>query len=418
METENTDILPESQKEELERLRKRVKELENIEAENQVILQELAFEKDLLYSLMNHIPDTIYFKDKDSRFVRVNRAQAQVLGLNDPEEAIGKSDFDFFTKKHASEAFQDEQKIIATGKALIAKVEKIRRADGQYRYVSATKVPITDYRGNYIGIVGVSRDVTEVRKAEDKIKKYSEELAKTNSSKDKFFSIIAHDLKSPFTSLLGISDFLSSHIDELAIEEVKVLSESISRSANGIFRLLENLLQWARLQTGRLKFSPEILNLSDIVRSVIELYQDQIEKKEIILENRIPEQILVFADKNMTAAVIRNLVSNAIKFTKPGGRIALFSSVQNDLVNVSVCDEGIGISDSVKDKLFRIDECVSTEGTANEKGTGLGLVLSKEFVEKNGGTIRLESVPGQGSEFTFSLRLAQDQPPCFFSSEW
>ncbi|MGE5499453.1 MAG: PAS domain-containing protein, partial [Syntrophothermus sp.] len=366
METENTDILPESQKEELERLRKRVKELENIEAENQVILQELAFEKDLLYSLMNHIPDTIYFKDKDSRFVRVNRAQAQVLGLNDPEEAIGKSDFDFFKKKHASEAFQDEQKIIATGKALIAKVEKIRRADGQYRYVSATKVPITDYRGNYIGIVGVSRDVTEVRKAEDKIKKYSEELAKTNSSKDKFFSIIAHDLKSPFTSLLGISDFLSSHIDELAIEEVKVLSESISRSANGIFRLLENLLQWARLQTGRLKFSPEILNLSDIVRSVIELYQDQIEKKEIILENRIPEQILVFADKNMTAAVIRNLVSNAIKFTKPGGRIALFSSVQNDLVNVSVCDEGIGIPDSVKDKLFRSDECVSTEGTANE----------------------------------------------------
>ncbi|HEX2960178.1 MAG TPA: ATP-binding protein [Ignavibacteriales bacterium] len=311
-------------------------------------------------------------------------------------------------KKHASEAFKDEKNIIDTGKALISKVEKIRRADGQYRYVSATKVPITDYRGNYIGIVGISRDVTEVRKAEDKIKKYSEELAKSNSSKDKFFSIIAHDLKSPFTSLLGISDFLASHINELAIEEVKVLSESISKSANGVFRLLENLLQWARLQTGRLKFSPEILKLSDIVYSVIELYQDQIEKKEIILENRIPAQIMVFADKNMTAAVVRNLVSNALKFTKPGGRIALFSSVQNDMVNVSVCDEGVGIPETVKEKLFRIDECVSTEGTAKEKGTGLGLVLSKEFVEKNGGTIRVESVPGQGSEFTFSLRLAQE----------
>ncbi|MGE5432345.1 MAG: ATP-binding protein [Syntrophomonadaceae bacterium] len=408
MKTENTDRLPESQLEELERLRKRVKDLENIEAENSIILRELAFEKDLLYSLMNHIPDTIYFKDKDSRFVRVNKAQALVLGLNDPEEAIGKSDFDFFTKKHASEAFHDEQIILKTGRALISKVEKIRRADGQYRFVSSTKVPITDYMGKYIGIVGVSRDVTEVRKAEDKIKKYSEELAKSNSSKDKFFSIIAHDLKSPFNSLLGISDFLASHIDELALEEIKVLAESISKSANGVFRLLENLLQWARLQTGRLNFSPEILELNEIVRSVIELYQDQILKKEIILENRLPGQVTVFADKNMAAAIVRNLISNAVKFTKPGGRIALFSSVQEDMVNISVCDEGVGIPDALKEKLFRIDECISTEGTANEKGTGLGLVLSKEFVEKNGGSISVRSLPGQGSEFTFSLRLAKD----------
>ncbi|HEX2866623.1 MAG TPA: PAS domain-containing sensor histidine kinase [Ignavibacteriales bacterium] len=408
MKTEDNDSLMESQIKELEQLRKRVKELENIEAENKIILQELAFEKDLLYSLMNNIPDTIYFKDRESRFVRVNKAQAQILGLSNPEEAIGKSDFDFFTKKHASEAFQDEQNILKTGKALIAKVEKIRRADGQYRYVSATKVPITDFRGKYIGIVGISRDVTEVIKAEDKIKKYSEELAKSNSSKDKFFSIIAHDLKSPFTSLLGIADFLSSHIDELAVEEIKILSESICKSANGVFRLLENLLQWARLQTGRLKFQPENLVLNDIIRSVGELYQDQIIKKEITLENRIPEELSVFADKNMTAAVVRNLISNAVKFTKPGGRISLLSVLQNDMVHVSVCDEGIGIPEDVKEKLFRIDECVSTEGTANEKGTGLGLVLSKEFVEKNGGTIGVESIPGQGSEFTFSLKAARD----------
>ena len=407
MKTEDNSSLMESQMKELEQLRRRVKELENIEAENKIILRELAFEKDLLYSLMNNIPDTIYFKDKNSRFVRVNKAQAQILGLDDPEEAIGKSDFDFFTKKHASEAFNDEQNIMQTGKALIAKVEKIRRADGQYRYVSATKVPITDYMGKYIGLAGISRDITEVRKADDKIKKYSEELAKSNSSKDKFFSIIAHDLKSPFTSLLGIADFLSSNIDELGIEEIKVLSESISKSANGVFRLLENLLQWARLHTGRLRFSPEILNINEAVASVVELYHDQMLKKEIIFENRIPDHLNVFADKNMTAAVVRNLISNAIKFTKPGGRITLFSSVQNDMANISVCDEGVGIAEDLKEKLFRIDECISTAGTANEKGTGLGLVLSKEFVEKNGGTIRVESLPGKGSEFTFSLRLAK-----------
>lgn len=394
---------------ELKMLRQRVRELENIEAENRIILQELAFEKDLLYSLMNNIPDTIYFKDKNSRFVRVNKAQAQVLGLDDPEEAIGKSDFDFFTKKHASDAFNDEQNIIATGEALIAKIEKIRRADGQYRYVSATKVPITDFMGKHIGIVGISRDITEVRKAEEKIKKYSEELAKSNLSKDKFFSIIAHDLKSPFSSLLGIADFLATHIDELAMEEIKVLSESLNKSANGVFRLLENLLQWARLQTGRLQYLPEDLSLNDLIRSSIELYQEQIHNKEITIDNRIVRSVRVHADKNMAAAVIRNLISNAVKFTKPGGKISIFSSVQNNMALISVSDEGVGISGELKSKLFRIDESVTSEGTANEKGTGLGLILCKEFVEKNGGTIRLESIQGQGSEFTFSLPLAKEQ---------
>lgn len=391
---------------ELEALRRRVADLE---AENRKLSKELAAEKNSIHALMEYIPDTIYFKDAKSCFTRVNKAQAEVLGLSDPIEAEGKSDFDFFPIEHASAAYADEQHIIKSGKSLISKIEKIRRADGKYRYVSATKVPIADKNGKITGIVGISRDITSSIKAEEKKKKYTEELTLLNSSKDKFFSIIAHDLKSPFTALLGSTELLSSNISELTAEEIKIIASNTHKSADCVFKLLEDLLQWAKLQSGRTRFNPVGFDINRLIDSTIEIYRENLAKKQISLDLQFGCPDEVYADADTISVVIRNLLSNAVKFTYPHGKISVTTFIEDDeYCGVSISDDGIGIPEENLRKLFKIDEHVTTPGTSKEKGNGLGLILCHEFIEKNGGSLSVESTPGNGSEFTFFVPLKKD----------
>ncbi len=384
-------------------LEEKIKELELALSEKNSYINKLKEENELLTSLMDNIPDTIYFKDKNSCFTRINKSQAKILGLNSPDEAIGKSDFDFFTPEHAQNAFNDEKKILLTGNAVISKQEKIKCGDGNYKWVSATKVPIKNSASECVGIVGISRDITERILAEKKIIEYAEKLEQLNITKDKLFSIIAHDLRSPFTSLLGSSSLLATSADVLSNEEIKTIAAGVNNSAKNIFDLLENLLQWAKLQIEGIKFKPKNFIISDLTEKMVEIYRQTANSKGIKILNKIENEIEVFADPDMIATVLRNLISNAIKFTSGNGIIEISAKRKSLKIEITIVDNGIGISQERINKLFNISENNSTLGTNKEKGTGLGLVLCKELIEKNNGRLLVQSEIEKGTSFIFSL---------------
>lgn len=234
-----------------------------------------------------------------------------------------------------------------------------------------------------------------------------EELERLNQEKNKFFSIIAHDLRSPFTSLLGFSSLLHERVDTLAPEKIRDFAGHIHDSGNRVFRLLENLLEWARLQMNRVEVEPRVFALGDATAKTLEVLGPVAAEKAIRLDQS-GEPPRVYADLHMTETVIRNLVNNALKFTPEGGAVtvAYETNAADGEARLSVRDTGVGMDAATAGKLFKLSENVTMPGTAGEKGTGLGLLLCKELVERNGGRIWVKSAPGRGSTFTFTLPLA------------
>lgn len=675
----------------------KVKELiaiiENI-SENKEIKSELAHEQALLNSLIEGIPDSIYFKDKESRFIKVNKAMLEKHGFKSHDEIIGKTDFELFGKEHAQQAFEDEQKIIQTGIPIINKEEKEDWADGKTTYVSTTKMPLFNNKGEIIGTFGVSRNITDkviaeeqiknseklyrslfensidgmflmtdvildcnqavcemlqydknellgispsefspeyqpdgkksidsaIEKIEaalngipqrfmwihkrkdgelietdvslkdvsiggqklvqailrdvternrnekirealfeiseavftaqdinqlyekihkvvgklmssknfyiaiynendetisfpywvdefdppqptkklgrglteyvlrtgkpalidpekdlelrrlgeveligspqaiwlgvplkvgektigvivvqdyenekafgeeevqiltfvseqiaiaierkrntDEIKKIADELRQLNNTKDKFFSIIAHDLRNPFITILGFTDLLLTDYKELDESEIIFYLEEMKKSAEISHNLLQNLLQWSRSQTGRIEFNPAKILLKNLVNVNLELLQPTAANKEIQIKSEVGEDIFVHADEDMLNTIIRNLITNAIKFTPKGGTITVAAKEVGKYAEISVEDTGVGMNETTMANLFRLDTTHSTLGTNQEAGTGLGLILCKEFVEKHDGKIWVESKLGVGSKFIFYLPLA------------
>ena len=252
-------------------------------------------------------------------------------------------------------------------------------------------------------IEGSLFDITERIRAQEKIAEYNIELEKLNKTKDKFFSIVAHDLMAPFTSLLGYSQLLYDQADRLNKEEVKEFSGDINLVATRAHNLLENLLSWSSLQTNRTHLFPQKFNVHSIVEDVLELSKGNADQKGISLHNNIIQEASIVADMNMLHTVFRNLVANAVKFTSSGGKISVGIKEKDDLIEFNVQDTGVGISDEDKEKLFKIDIHHSEIGTNSERGTGLGLILCAEFIEKHGGTIRIEGELGKGSNFIFTI---------------
>ena len=235
------------------------------------------------------------------------------------------------------------------------------------------------------------------------IERQKSELADMNATKDKFFSIIAHDLRGPLGTIMSFFDFLNSSINDLEKKEIIELVKSIHESTDRLLRLLDNLLQWSRVQTGQLTSHKENFDIRPVVDSNLELLQFNAKEKGIYLFSEIEKPLKVFADKNMISTVIRNLIGNAIKFTPSDGKIWVSASEHDSFAHVRVHDTGIGIDKENMDKLFRIDVKHSTPGTNEEKGTGLGLNLCKDFVEKNGGQITVKSTPGKGTVISFTV---------------
>lgn len=255
---------------------------------------------------------------------------------------------------------------------------------------------------------GSLRDITQEKLAEEKIKKYNEQLEMLNDSKDKFFSIVAHDLISPFSAVLGYSEILNEESKTMEREQVIQFSRDIHSISKKAFNLLNELLDWSRIQTGRMPYEPEMISIQPIVEDLFALYEQSARKKSIKLVNRVDVSHKSFADYKMVSTTLRNLLSNAVKFTGQDGRIEIGSTVKNGFLEVYVEDTGIGINDDDVIKIFKIDVHHTQIGTNKEKGTGLGLILCQEFVKKNRGQIRVESELGKGSKFIFTLPVTPD----------
>jgi len=244
-----------------------------------------------------------------------------------------------------------------------------------------------------------------VEETNNSLKKSEEELKRINNTKDKFFSIMAHDIKNPLAGLVTITEILHKDFRQLPDAEKEEIFETINGSAKQLYNLLENLLHWSRSQTGKIPLNLVELAISSLVDSNIELLKVNAEEKNIMIINMIKPELKLKADKDMISLVFRNLLSNAVKFTPDGGKVIVSAEQKNDNIEFVVEDNGLGISKEDANKLFRIDTQYSNPGTRKEAGTGLGLILCKEFIQKHKGAIGVESEQGKGSKFIFTLPI-------------
>lgn len=249
---------------------------------------------------------------------------------------------------------------------------------------------------------GTLEDITLRKQCDEDTKIKNAELQRLNADKDYFISILAHDLKSPFNSILGFLEFLINNIHTIDISEVEKHLRLVHNSAMNAYNLLEDILVWALSQSGKIPFEPSRFNLKSSCDQVVEMLKPNADAKNIIIKS-IEAETMVFADTNMVNTILRNLISNALKFTNKGGSITIYSEQTNSELTISVSDDGVGVSPELLPHLFDDSQVHSLKGTANEKGTGLGLLLCKKFVEKHGGEIWAESMLGQGSVFKFTL---------------
>ncbi len=230
-----------------------------------------------------------------------------------------------------------------------------------------------------------------------------DKLHKSNLTKDRFFSILAHDLINPVNIFLSLTSYMKEYYDRLEADEIRESINDLNKSSRNLYLLLENLLHWSRAQSGRLKVQKAFQNINSITSEIVDLLKKDASIKEIKIKNSVPSDVVAFCDKNMISTVLRNLATNAIKFTDVGGEVEIDAKENSPMINISVLDNGIGITKEDQEKLFRIDISHTTIGTSNEKGSGLGLILCKEFVELNEGNIDVESKPGLGTRFTITL---------------
>ncbi|HNV52599.1 MAG TPA: tetratricopeptide repeat-containing sensor histidine kinase, partial [Tenuifilaceae bacterium] len=244
--------------------------------------------------------------------------------------------------------------------------------------------------------------IEEIKQINEKLIESETHLKQTVQTKDKLFSIIAHDLRSPFTALVGLSEVLSEKSNELSSEEIAELSKHIHQSATGVLALTDNLLSWSRSQTGKLTINPQTFSLKEIVDNIVTVASIPAQEKKIAINTKIGNDLNIYADFDTISTAIRNLISNAIKFTPTGGSISVSGKKVLNYIEIKVADTGIGIEPENLAKLFRVDG-LTTKGTNQESGTGLGLILCKEFVEKNNGNISVESIIGLGTTFTITI---------------
>lgn len=258
--------------------------------------------------------------------------------------------------------------------------------------------PATEY------FVAVFEVITERKLVEEEIKRKNEELQLLNAEKDKFFSVIAHDLRSPFNNLLGFTQLMAEELPTMTLKEIQKIAGSMRESAINLYDLLENLLEWSRLQRGVTTYSPSSVSLMSKISEDLDSTSELAAKKEIDISYDVPEDLIVYADENMLASILRNLSSNAVKFTPKGGNVILNAKpIPNNFVEISVKDTGIGMNKEMVENLFQLGINTSRKGTDKEPSSGLGLIICKEFIEKQGGKIWVESQKGKGSTFYFTL---------------
>ena len=278
------------------------------------------------------------------------------------------------------------------------------------RWIEISYTPITEKNGQIEGSLFMLHDITARKQYEQKLTALNlqlsdseKKLKELNTRKDKLFTVIAHDLKNPFNALLGFSRILHKESLEMDAEEVHKISGHIQKAAQQGYDILLNLLEWSRAQTNRIEFNPEPYPLHELISGTISNIEFMSQAKNILLEVKPVQDAMVMADKHMIETVMRNLLSNAVKFSHRNGKVIVSVNPQDTFYSISVQDNGMGIAAEDLQKIFRLDFLYTSKGTEGEQGSGLGLILCKDFIEKNGGHITVESNPGQGSIFSFTL---------------
>jgi len=358
---------------------------------------ELVKENSVFYQVWNKAFDGMRLVDKNGVVIFVNDALCRMFE-KERNEMIGE-DYTICYDRENKDSMLKKQQQRFLAHTIEPHLERLTTLwNGKKVWFDLSNSFITDERGEQL-LLSIFRDITPRKDSEEKLK---ELLA----SKDKFFSIIAHDLKSPFQGLIGFSNILRDDYEKLTPEEIRDFSGNISKSANSLLNLLQNLLEWSRMQTGKMDFNPQRTDIYWEIKNAENILVGNAVKKGIKINNFVPEGTFVTADRNMVDSICQNLLTNAIKFTKSGGEITFTAEAEGDFIKTTVSDTGVGIREADLEKLFRIDISHTTKGTANEKGTGLGLLLLKDMVEKHNGRIWVESVYGRGSSFMFTLPAA------------
>lgn len=344
----------------------------------------------------------VILSNYDGKILYVNTGLVEMLGFENKSELVGRTVFDLTNKRGMNLIINEINPALASTGHWKGEMRN-KRKDGSYIYTEETCSVIFDKKGNPEFYVAIFDDITQRKKAESELRTSRESLQKTVQLKDKMFSIISHDLTGPFSSILGLSELMINEYDRYQKEAHLRFCQLIYNSSKHTFELLTNLLHWSRSQLGSIELTPENIALYNIVSKSTESLILLINDKEIKFHNKVNKELNVNIDFNTFSIVIRNLISNAIKFTIRGGTIEILADKIDSNINLTISDTGVGISDEDLLILFDINDNKSRKGTEDEKGTGLGLVLCQEFTELNGGTITVESNLSQGSKFTISI---------------
>jgi PAS domain S-box-containing protein len=357
--------------------------------------------------LLKATPDAVAIVNSRGIIEYLSPVAREMMKAESTEEAIGHSCLKWFTDESSQRVLKTITEIVQNGIITKGNVYEMKRSDGSTFMAEFNSSPISDAEGNIVSFITTFRDVTGKIEAEKKLINYSAELKELNASKDKFFSIIAHDLRNPLQGLLGFSGLLNDSYTDLTTAEVKEYIGYIYTSAKKMHSLTNNLLQWSRIKTGNISFSPEKFYTKDAVSHNADLFRPNALKKGIALEVLTEDSQQVFCDRGMFDSIIQNLISNSIKFSNNFSKVEIFTKkINREFVQVNVRDYGVGIAEENFSRIFSIDSHFSTAGTSEEEGTGLGLILCKELVEKQGGTISFESEKGSGSTFSFTVPAA------------
>lgn len=358
---------------------------------------------EFLNVMIGNIPNPAYCQNSEGVYLGANSYFEELVGKS-IEEIKGKTVLNIIPDEIAEEEFRKDLELIQNQNMMNYEMQ-FPAANGELREIVISKSVFKNFDGSVAGVIGVINDITEKKRAELALIESERKLREANATKDKFFSIISHDMKNPFTTLLGFTEMLTDDYDEFDDAERKSFIEEMRNVSRYSYKLLENLLKWAKLQMGKLDFKPVEVNLSAAANEVMMNLNEDANLKGVELINNIDENINVNADLMMMNTIIQNLFSNAIKFSKENGKAEISSEVRDNFVEVTVKDTGIGIKEEDITKLFRIDVHYVEIGSAKEKGTGLGLILCKEFVEKHGGEISIESKIGEGTSVKFLIPI-------------
>ena len=375
---------------------------DRINAETALRVSEEKQRRASLYarSLIEASLDPMVTIDALGKITDVNIATENATGLA-RNDLIGTDFSDYFTEQDKAKIVY--QKVFDQGKVVDYPIT-IRHSSNKLIDVLYNASVFHDEEGKILGIFASARDVTERKRIEEEIRLKDDQLNLLNAQKDKLFSILAHDLRSPFQTLLGFSPDKPEELLTFPLEKIQKLALNMRVSANKLFSLLENLLEWSQMQLGMIGFKPRTIALLEVVLGIVALIKDTADRKMITINCDIPEDLTLRADVQMFESVVRNLVFNAVKFTHKEGNITISAkAMPNNSVEISIHDTGIGMKKEMIDNLFRLDANVSRKGTEGEASTGLGLIICNDFIEKHGGKLSVESEIGKGSTFRFTL---------------